>query len=54
MSRCHAAPGDVPEAWRPKHHLHYESRVLDVLDDLLKYSGRSRGPVWAEKCFKIL
>ncbi|CAK9106234.1 unnamed protein product [Durusdinium trenchii] len=40
-------PGDkVPEAWTPSHHLHYDSRVMDVEDDLIKYRARSRGPVW--------
>ncbi|CAE7602513.1 selU [Symbiodinium natans] len=38
--------GIVPEAWQPTHHLHYDSRILDVRDDLVKYRGRARGEVW--------
>lgn len=29
-----------PDNWTPKHHMHYNDRVLDVPDGLLKYSGR--------------
>lgn len=35
-----------PAEWRPQHHLHYGSRVLDAEDDLPKYKGRSQGPHW--------
>mmetsp|Transcript_74943 Transcript_74943/g.219548 ORF Transcript_74943/g.219548 Transcript_74943/m.219548 type:complete len:567 (-) Transcript_74943:10-1710(-) len=35
-------------AWRPQHHLHYDSRVMDVEDRLLKYRNRARGPVFME------
>ncbi|CAE7305205.1 KINB2 [Symbiodinium sp. CCMP2592] len=38
--------GDISEAWQPSHHLHYDSRILDIQDDLVKYRGRARGEVW--------
>ncbi|CAE7438999.1 selU, partial [Symbiodinium microadriaticum] len=38
--------GNISEAWQPSHHLHYDSRILDIQDDLVKYRGRARGEVW--------
>eukprot|EP00929_Paragymnodinium_shiwhaense_P071814 TRINITY_DN36472_c0_g2_i1.p1 TRINITY_DN36472_c0_g2~~TRINITY_DN36472_c0_g2_i1.p1 ORF type:complete len:345 (-),score=39.50 TRINITY_DN36472_c0_g2_i1:641-1675(-) len=35
-----------PKEWRPRHHLHYDSRVLDISDDLPKYRGRVGGELW--------
>lgn len=40
-------PGGAPESWRPRHHMHYDYRVLDVADDLPKFAGSSRGSPWA-------
>eukprot|EP00434_Breviolum_minutum_P019675 symbB.v1.2.017354.t2/scaffold1352.1/size234417/3 len=35
-----AQPGsDLGDAWKPNHHLHYDSRIMDVVDDLVKYRG---------------
>jgi len=34
------------DGWRPQHHLHYESRIMDVRDDLPKYAGAANGPLW--------
>jgi len=30
--------------WRPQHHLHYDSRVIDANDDLPKFANRCGGP----------
>ncbi|KAG8458547.1 hypothetical protein KFE25_003082 [Diacronema lutheri] len=40
------AAGGAPPSWRPAHHMHYDSRVLDVADDLPKYAGSARGDLW--------
>merc|ERR1712232_633824 len=34
------------QLWKPQHHLHYESRVMDVEDNLIKYCNRARGPLF--------
>ena len=34
----------IPEAWYPRHHIHYAMRVMDVLDDLPKIEGAGRAP----------
>lgn len=39
-------PGGAPPGWRPQHHMYYESRVLDVRDDLPKYASSTRGALW--------
>jgi hypothetical protein len=39
-------PGGAPDSWRPQHHMYYDSRVLDAHDDLPKYAGSTRGPLW--------
>lgn len=36
----------APPGWSPMHHLHYDSRVIDVNDDLPKYRNRKQGPRW--------
>ena len=33
----------LPPAWKPAHHMHYDSRVLDVLDGTPKYRTRYGG-----------
>merc|ERR1712160_162332 len=40
--------GSLPprQAWKPQHHLHYDSRIIDVEDNLVKYSDRARGPLF--------
>lgn len=43
---CFHLSEPLPSEWRPRHHLHYGSRVLDVMDDLPKYEGRARGRAW--------
>mmetsp|Transcript_58383 Transcript_58383/g.117256 ORF Transcript_58383/g.117256 Transcript_58383/m.117256 type:complete len:191 (-) Transcript_58383:225-797(-) len=37
------------EQWIPQHHLHYESRVIDVNDSVPKYAGAANGPLWEDK-----
>lgn len=37
---------ELPEAWRPQLHLHYDNRIIDVGDNLVKYRNRRFGPVW--------
>lgn len=38
--------GGAPPSWRPLHHMYYDSRVLDVRDELPKYAASTRGARW--------
>jgi len=38
--------GRSPDTWKPRLHLHYGSRVIDVDDGVVKYLGRRNGPLW--------
>lgn len=36
------------DGWRMEHHLHYGSRVVDVEDDLPKYSAGAKSALWVD------
>jgi len=36
------------DGWRVEHHLHYGSRVVDVADDLPKYSTGAKSALWVD------
>jgi len=41
------SPGQLPADWAPEHHLYYDQRVLDVNDDLPKFSTHFGGKLWS-------